>query len=153
MAADVFLRALEASAPVAAIEQSFWLYPLISALHILGIALLVGPTIIFDVQVLRRRQGPTNPDLHAALWRWATAGLALAATTGALLFAVRATEYAENPAMGVKLATLAILVINAAWALRLRALGDSRFRRLAAALSLIGWPTVLMAGRAIGFVA
>ena len=47
--------ALEATALAQFLKASRWVYPLVNAGHILGIALLVGAVIPMDVAVLRGR--------------------------------------------------------------------------------------------------
>jgi hypothetical protein len=136
--------ALEATALAQALRVSRWTYPLVNAGHVLGLALLVGAVVPMDLRLLRGDAG--------ALWlrRFAAAGLALAALTGMLLFAVQATEYAASPWFRAKLAVLALALLNVALHPRLAALPDPR-RRLAAGLSLALWPAVLLLGRMIAY--
>ena len=91
---------------------------------------------------------------RAAAW-----GLALALITGAWLFSVRPHDYAANPALPIKLGLLALALANVAWQHRSR--GWARLQggqappmavRLRAALSLLLWVLVLLAGRWIGFL-
>jgi hypothetical protein len=141
-----WLAALEAAGPVRILATAPGAYPLVSALHILGLCLLVGPILLADLRLL----GALGPALDPALpllRRAAACGLALAAATGLLLFAVQATEYAANAAFWVKLGLVAAGVANAL-----------AFRRAArppawvAAVSLSLWLAALLAGRWIAFV-
>lgn len=136
--------ALEATALAQFLRVSRWVYPLVNAGHVLGLALLVGAIVPMDLQLLRGDAG--------ALWlrRFAAAGLALAVPTGALLFAVQATEYAASEWFRAKLLVLGLALLNVAAHPRLAALPDAR-RRLAAGLSLALWPTVLLLGRMIAY--
>jgi hypothetical protein len=143
------LAALEAWGPVAALRLSRWTYPAVSALHILGIALLVGAILPIDLRLLGlSRRGPDAAALATALVPVAAAGLALAAVTGAMLFAVSAREYAANPAFLAKLGLVALGALNA---LAFRRTGRGR-RALAGAISLMAWLAALAAGRLIAFV-
>jgi hypothetical protein len=48
----VVFKWIEASALATAIRQSTWLYPFIEIIHILGIVLVAGGAILFDIQLL-----------------------------------------------------------------------------------------------------
>ncbi|AZQ67160.1 hypothetical protein EF888_08455 [Silicimonas algicola] len=132
---------LEATSLAQALKASRWLYPLINAGHILGIALLVGAVIPMDVAALRGR------DMTAGLHPWAIAGLLLAAACGLLLFITQAGDYVVNGWFRAKMALLALAVANALW--HLNATGSALQR--AALPSLILWPAILVLGRMIGY--
>ncbi len=133
------------------------LYPTISALHILGIAVLVGCIATVDLRLL----GVFSAKLDEALpdlIRVAVAGFAVASTTGLLLVSVRIGNYAFNPAFLTKMAMLLIAGANAL-VLRLAAgsadvrHGLGTFRgRLAAGLSLALWTSAVFSGRWIAFI-
>lgn len=131
---------IEASAVARALSLTPGLYPLVSGLHILGIALLVGPILVADVAILRGRPAGTLP-----LRRVATAGFALAATTGALLFSTQAAKYAGNPAFLAKMALIGLAGANLA---AFAAFSGRAF----ALVSLVLWVLVIFAGRWIAFV-
>jgi hypothetical protein len=150
------LAALEATGPAAALRASRWGYAAVSAGHVAGVALLFGAILPLDLRLMGAfRSQPVAP-LARVLVPVATAGLALAAATGAALFAVAARDYAANPFFRVKLVLLALGVLNAV-ALRVapgwRATepGGARVAAAAAASALI-WAAALAAGRLIAFV-
>jgi hypothetical protein len=87
----------------------------------------------------------------ALMRRLAWIAFAGAAGTGAALFSIRATEYAFNPAFQAKLALIAVAGLNLAVLAR-AGHQNPRAARLQAALSIILWVGVLIAGRFIGFV-
>jgi hypothetical protein len=135
------------------------LYLLVNAAHILGIALLVGAIVPLDLALLGGLRQPALAVLAPFASRVAAAGLALAALTGATLLSVRPAEYLANPAFLAKSALLALALANIAlqhagpgWR-RVRA-GEppSAGVRAVALLSAVLWPSVLVAGRWIGFV-
>lgn len=131
--------ALEATALAQFLKTSAWIYPLVNAGHLLGIALLVGAVLPMDVSALRGR-----PSAIRLLRPWAVAGFLLAAACGAMLFATQATDYVENSWFLAKIGVLAAALLNAAF----------HFRRVtpAAALgSMALWPTVLVLGRMVGY--
>ena len=143
------LAALEAAGPVAWLRASSLAYPLVNAGHILGLALLVG-AVIPILRVLGAMRGPDLAATVAFLRRTAMAGLVLAAVCGAALFAVQATDYAANLWFRATLALLILALANAALHWRLADMPPARARR-AAALSLLLWPAVLVAGRMIAY--
>ncbi|MGQ0567896.1 MAG: hypothetical protein ACT4OK_22905 [Gemmobacter sp.] len=136
------LASLEATALAEHLRASRWTYPLVNAGHILGVALLVGAVVPMDLAALRWVRGPGV----ATLRPFAMAGLGLAVCCGALLFIAQATDYAANGWFRAKMALLALAVANALWHLRARPLPAR-----AALASLALWPSVLLAGRMIGY--
>lgn len=151
---DALLALLEQSPPAQWLRFSRWGYAAVNTLHVLGIALLVGAIVPLDLRLLGwRRHVPLAP-LARLLQSVALAGLLLAITAGALLFISRATEYAAQPLFLIKLTLIALAVLNA---LALNTVPQlthaSRARlRVAAGLSLLLWPTALVAGRFLAFV-
>jgi hypothetical protein len=141
------------------LRRSLFVYPLVNAAHILGIALLVGAIVPVDLRVLGLAAAPPLGQTARALARFAAFGLALAAPTGFLLFSVQPLEYAANSAF---LAKLTLVALGTANALALRA---SRAWRVAeidgeisqglkagAAFSIVVWIAAVFAGRAIAFL-
>lgn len=153
------LRAVESLPPAVALRASFVAYPLVNALHILSLGLLVATVALMDLRVLgnfSRFDAHPFVDAFRPLALWAFAG---AAATGLALFSIRASEYAFNPAFQVKLALIVLAGLNLALTLRAgrrraASLGEgfSGAERLSAAVSLMLWPAILVAGRFIGFV-
>lgn len=152
---------LENTALAAGLRDSVWVYPLVNAAHILGVALVVGAVVPLDLRLLGVwRTLPVQP-----LWRVATRtaawGFGLAASCGVLLFAARATEYVASPYFLAKMALLTVVGVNALLLARLVArhpLGlqdatqaPSARVRFAAGLSLLAWVCVLVLGRLVGY--
>lgn len=133
------------------------LYPAISALHILGIALLVGCIAIVDLRLLGVFSAKLDEALPSLI-RVALAGFAVAATTGLLLVSVRIGNYASNPAFVTKMAILLAAGTNALLLRLAPGSADVRhglgtFRgRLAAGMSLALWTSAVFSGRWIAFI-
>jgi hypothetical protein len=138
--------ALEASSVAQFLKASRWVYPLVNAGHILGIALLVGAVVPMDVAVIRGR----TVAAVSLLRPWSVAGFVLAVLCGALLFATQATEYVQSPWFLAKMGVLALAALNAAVHFRLDRFSP-RQRRQAAVASLLLWPTALILGRMIAY--
>jgi hypothetical protein len=143
------LQALEATVLAQHLRGSTYTYPLVNALHIIGIALLFGGIAPLDLRLLGAWRFVPPAPLLKVCRQVAAFGLVLAVSMGFLLFAVRATEYAAKPAFLLKMALLALALANIALAERALARGGGL--RLSAALSLTLWLAVILAGRAIAY--
>ncbi|WP_428029158.1 DUF6644 family protein [Ancylobacter sp.] len=140
------------------LRASWIAYLLVNSAHILGMALLLGSILVLDLRLLgglRRVPLAVVGPLQA---RVAALGAGLAVLTGLWLFTVRPAEYAENTAFLIKLALLAIALINVvvqhanpAYAAALRGEPLTSGVRASAAASAVLWLAVLVAGRWIGF--
>jgi hypothetical protein len=135
------------------------IYPLASAAHILSIALLVGSIAALDLRLLGCARAASLAAWPDWLARLSTVGFGGALATGFLLFSVQPAHYLGNGAFGLKLVLIMCAAANAlavrrsdAW----RALADGVMPgpgiRIAAALSLVLWASVVVAGRWIAFV-
>ncbi len=149
------LAALEASALARAARGLTWLYPLANLVHVLGSALLVGAIAVFDIAVLRGRTG------EAAVARIAiavaTVGLLLQIPSGIVLLSAEATAVGVNPAFLLKMALIAIGLVNVAYVhVRFGALLAANELPTAATIpavvSLACWIVALLAGRAIAYL-
>lgn len=144
------LEALQASGPAAFLRGSFYLYPLLNALHIFSIGALVTSALLMDLRVLGLGGALPTESVLRQLRPVALTALAAAAASGLLLFSVQPLDYAENPAFRIKLLLLLAALANAAIFTFLRL--DRRGGRLSALLSILLWISILVAGRFIGFV-
>jgi hypothetical protein len=156
--AQSFLAALENSALSVGLRASEWSYPLVNTLHILGIALLIGPILILDWRVLWRRTSPAMSILDTVLLPTARGGFALAALAGLLLFVARPLDYAFNALFQLKLACIGLALLNVAYLHGSAAWGDAVTRnqpdrrvRVACGVSLLCWLIALGLGRLIGY--
>ncbi|MHC1550724.1 hypothetical protein [Phyllobacterium sp. K27] len=150
-----WLGAIEGIAFVGQIRSSTFVYAAINGLHILGLSLLVGAVLTFDLRAsglwksTRWREG-----LEVAI-PVAGAGLGLAIVTGSLLFAVRGTHYASLPVFAAKMAFLMLGMINIlvchAFIRRCQTERPSGPVRICGALSAAIWLGVLFTGRWIAF--
>ncbi|HEX9641135.1 MAG TPA: hypothetical protein VGB13_07455 [Candidatus Krumholzibacteria bacterium] len=157
---EAWLAGLEATTLARELRDSVWVYPLVNAAHIAGIALLVGSIIPLDLRLLGVwRSVPLAPLWHV-LTRSAGIGLVLAIAFGSLLFITRATEYAVSGFFVSKMAVVGLATANA---LSLHLLGRARLARapsatepprrvrIAAGVSLVAWLAALTLGRLVGY--
>jgi hypothetical protein len=103
------------------LRESTWGYPIISALHVLGLAWFGGTILV----------SPFVPELR----RWRRAGIALMLVTGAVLFWLQPAQYYTSISFGVKMVLLALVL----------------FMRPERPLSLVMWVAIIFASRGIAF--
>ncbi|MFN4053554.1 MAG: DUF6644 family protein [Alishewanella aestuarii] len=153
------LTSLSELALINLIRQSALAYPALSALHILGIALLLGNILLLDLRLLGVLRQSALSDLFKLFSRLAGIGLLLAIGSGVLLFSVQPLQYVSNQAFLLKMLLLALALLNLlivhlsrAWQQACSGGPVSNSLKLTAASSLLLWLTILFAGRWIAFV-
>lgn len=152
---EALLAAIEGTGLAGWLRASRWGYAAVNGVHVLGLALLVGAVVPLDLRLLGMWRSVDRTALARVLLPVAAAGLAVAVTAGALLFAVRAREYAGLGVVQLKLALVAAGILSALAAHRAggRWLERAGSRRLAvhALVSLACWIGALACGRLIAF--
>jgi hypothetical protein len=143
------------------VKEDLWAYPALETVHIIGLGLLFGSIVAFDLRVLGWHKDLPLATLGRHLLPWVWTGFALNATSGLLLFASDAVEFSANPALAVKLGLIAAAGANAllfqrrytpagsAWD---RSVAAPAGARVSAALSIALWVTIVVAGRMIAYV-
>src|SRR5262249_27360536 len=116
-----------------AISHSTWGYPIVSALHVLGMALFGGAVLVTDLRIM----GVTT-ELRGLRW----IGFVIVMFTGLLLFISTPVRYSASTFFRGKMLLLVLLGINAVLFPR---------ARFAAYLSLTLWIAVIFASRGIAF--
>lgn len=150
------LGAMEASQLATALRGSMWVYPLVNAGHVIGIALLFGAIVPLDLRLIGFWRDAPLAQFLRVLVPIAAAGLSLAAVFGLLLFAANAKDYAAS---GFFLAKMGMLVLGVANALVFHTLyrrhspddRDVPWQRAIGATSLAVWFSVIVLGRLIGY--
>lgn len=154
------LKEIETSGFADILRKSIWLYPIVNTAHVLGVALLVGAIAALDLRLIGFWRSITIAHLARPIVPIAATGMVLTLTTGVLLFITRATRYAENPFLQIKLVLIALALANLAllhrsdaWrAARVSIEPGFRFRLfLAGFLSILLWIATLIAGRMIAY--
>ena len=151
---------LQETALAAAIRESRWLFPTIETVHVLATGLVVGSIAMLDLRLLGftwRDRGVR--EVHEEVLPWTWTAFICAAIAGALLFSSDAVKYSRNLQFRTKVVFLVLLGVNAAiFELGIYRRVDDWDRgripiaaRLAGAVSLIFWITVVTLGRWIGF--
>jgi hypothetical protein len=140
------------------LKSSRYIYPVVNAAHILGLATLFGSILGLDLRLLGAFRSVPAPPIARLLPRIAAFGLGAAIVTGALLFTVEPQDYAGNPAFLTKAVLVGAGTAHALYLRRTRAwralaqggeIGAGL--RVSAALSLTIWTAAILAGRFIAF--
>jgi hypothetical protein len=152
-----FLASLESTGIATWVRESPSLlaYPLVIALHTVGMAFVVGLNVAIDLRILGvASRLPLAP--MAGLFPFMWAGFGLNAATGALLLMQGATRFSANPIFFIKLGFVALAIAN------LRLLRWKVFRgnpgrldptavpgvaKALAGTSLVFWAGAVVAGR------
>ena len=130
-----------------------WLYPLLEVVHIVGIALLLGSLVLFELRVWGLGSAlPAQPLARFAL-PVSLAGFALAAGSGSTMFLSQPAELLANRAFVVKMGLLMLAGTNAAL-FHARG-GSGRLDALARIQTLVSlglWLAVIICGRWIAYL-
>jgi hypothetical protein len=144
------------------IAQSRGWFPALEMIHVTATTFVFGMITVVDLRLLGvLARGSAVRDLYRDVIPLTWAAFVVAATTGILLFTSQAVAYSVNFAFQMKVVVLVLIALNmlafrwfvypgiATWdrtaAIPLRA-------RLAGAISLIGWITVVSCARWIAYL-
>jgi hypothetical protein len=139
-----------------ALRLSSYVYPIVLSLHLIGIAFFGGMIFITNLRLLgvTLRKIPASKVIQS-LRRPKQIGFAIVVTCGLLMASSKAEEYYYNWLFWTKMSLLALIAVHGL------VFGRSVYRnsvetappaKLAAALSLVLWTGVMIAGRGIGYV-
>jgi hypothetical protein len=152
---------LEMSAAGLLVTESLWGFPVLVALHLLGLGLSVGMIVWMDLRLLGKAMtASTAAAVYRGIAPWALAGFALMFASGAMLFAGYATAAYANVFFRLKLVAMLVAGINAAWyhmATERRVATAASVDALPLAaratglISIAAWLTVVLAGRAMSY--
>jgi uncharacterized protein DUF6644 len=152
-----YFQALEAGPIGEAIRDSTWLFPLIEAFHLVGLAVIGGAILLVDFRLLGlglKRQPVA--ELARDAQPWVIGGVLVMIATGVPLFLSEAIKCYYSFAFWTKMAALLLAIIFSLTVRRRVALaGDSSvspfWMRMVGATSILLWSTVGWGGRWIGF--
>ena len=139
-----------------AIRKSAWLFPMIEAIHLLGLGLIGGAVLVVDLRLLGfglSRQPVAQVARDAQ--RWLLLSLLVMLPTGFLLFMSKAVQCYTLPAFWIKMTAL-FLALVFTFAVRPKVVMADETRmnpvvgKLAALVSLSLWSSVAIAGKWIG---
>jgi len=139
-----------------AIRTSLWLFPVIEAVHLLGLCVLGGSLLVLDLRMLGvglRRQ--PIAELAREMTPWLVSGIVVMVLTGTALFLSESVKCYYSQSFWVKITTIPIALVFT-FTVRARtarnAGHDTTPTSKAVALTSIAlWFTIAAAGRWIGF--
>ena len=131
------------------IAESAWIFPALEGVHIVALAMLFGAVIFVDLQMLGviRSDTPARR-LDESLRPWVFSSLVVILLTGVLLFSSEATKLYNSGPFRIKVVALLLALI---FHFTIHRKAGLKWERLTAAVSLLLWISVGLAGRAIGF--
>jgi hypothetical protein len=115
--------------------ENTWVFPTLEALHVVGLALLVGTIVLGDMRTLGWTRAVAPKGMFGA-------GLWIMLMTGIVMFASGVQRYRENPAFLVKMGIL-VVALAVHWTIH------KRETRITAVLSLALWALAVFAARAV----
>lgn len=154
------LQWLEDSLWAVVIRQSTWLYPALEIIHIVGIILLVGPALMFDLRLLGFAKRLPVPLLAGFLLSWSRGGLLLIVPSGIFLFITNAITLGYDRVFWLKMILLVVAGLNALvfnrFIFRLgHPPGEARAlhpaAKLCAMVSILVWLAVVTCGRLLAY--
>jgi hypothetical protein len=129
-----------------------WAYPALESVHLVGVALVVGNLVAFELRVWGRAAELPVRALARLSLTLATAGFGVAALSGTLMFASQPGELLANRAFVVKMGLLLLAGTNAALFHARDGLGRlDGWARAQTVLSLGLWSAVIICGRWIAY--
>ena len=135
-----------------ALRSMPWAYPALEAVHIVGIALLIGNLVALEARVFGRAAALPVQGLARLSLSIALAGFAVAATSGSLMFATQPQELLANRAFQIKMGLLALAGCNALWFHGRRSLAKlDLLARVQMLSSTAIWLAVVFCGRWIAY--
>ena len=160
---DATLDWLQKTALAVQIRDSLLLFPLLEAVHVVGLAMVVGTIVIIDLRLLGvATMHRTFQRLADDTLKWTLAAFLLTAVTGALMFITNAAVYFHNNWFRAKLVLLVLAAANAIGfeLIARRRMNDADLAqttpmraKVIGTVSLLIWISVIVAGRMIGFTA
>jgi hypothetical protein len=150
-----FFEWCEASFIGDAIRQSLWLFPVIEAVHLLGLCLLGGALLVVDLRLMGAglRRYPVA-QIARDVRPWLIASIVVMLVTGTSLFLSESVKCYYNQSFWVKITTLPFaLAFTLGVRERVARAADTVTgrTRLVGAISFGLWFVVAAAGRWIGF--
>jgi hypothetical protein len=144
-----------------ALHESIWGYPIVESTHVLTMCLFLGMIVLLDLRLVgvTMRRVPVS-QVAGRLLPWARAGFVVMAVSGALLFYAIPVRAFHNIFFRLKVVMLILAGLNA-WSFHSGVFrkvsewdltsGPPRRARMAGAVSLVLWASIVVAGRMIAY--
>ena len=144
-----------------ALHESLWGYPIVESVHVLTMCLFLGMIVMLDLRLLSltMRTVPVS-QVAGRLLPWVRAGFAVMVISGALLFYAIPVRAFHNIFFRIKVVMLILAGVNV-WVFHstvFRSVAEwdldpvlPKRARMAGAVSLVLWATIVVAGRMIAY--
>jgi len=152
-----FFQWCEASGIGETIRKSSWLFPVIEAIHLLGLGVIGGAVLVVDMRLLGlglKRQSAAELARNAQ--PWLVGSLVLMIITGGLLFLSEAIKCYYHDAFWFKMSCLFLAIVFTFTIQRKVTMTDETrvspvWSKVVAIVSVLLWAGVGIGGRWIGF--
>lgn len=160
MAIQQLLAWLEATSVGLLVRESAWGFPIVVAVHIMGLTLSVGLLVWFDLRLLGASMaGHRASAMYRRLAPWMFTGFAMMVISGLMLFTAYAAAAYGNVYFRIKVAAMVLAAINAFVYHRFteRRMVDwdagvpPPGARLAGLVSICVWLVVILSGRMMSY--
>jgi hypothetical protein len=154
------LETISQTALVRWVAESDWGYPITLTAHAIGMSLVVGILLLFDLHVVGRSRGLGALGGHIPLhttrpfFRVAGVGVVINVVSGSLLFLANYTAFLHNAAFLTKISLLTTAAVGTALlAHDVRDVADKPSRRaqVIAFICVFLWLGAIVAGRIVGY--
>jgi len=150
-----WFQAIEASSLGEAIRNSLWLFPIIEAFHLVGLAVIGGAVLVVDFRMLglTLRSHPVSR-LARDVQPLVVGALVVMIASGVPLFVSEAIKCYYSFAFWTKMTALALAIVFTFTIRRSVSLSDNSeapWNKIVAGTSIALWATVGWGGRWIGF--
>ena len=147
---------LDSSAVGNAVRDSTWLFPVIEAFHLLGLAVIGGAILVVDLRLLDLGLRQPVDEIARDAQPWLIGSLLLMLSSGFLLFTSEAVKCYYHDAFWVKMTSLFLAIVFTFTVRRKVAMAEpgrvGPFRSgIVALVSVTLWSGVGIGGRWIGF--
>jgi hypothetical protein len=150
---------LASAKPIGRFMATRWGWPAMESIHFIGLSLLIGTIVVFDLRLLGMGRRIPIAALHKLI-PWGIAGYGINLVSGAMFLMAAPDQYIYNPAFHFKVLFMAIAGFNASAFYLVaapRTMGpdaaaDVPHRaRLIAVTSIAMWIGVIVCGRLLTF--
>lgn len=153
-------HALEATGIGRFMRESLWAFPIAETIHIAAFAIVVGSIVVLDLRLLGLSRRVPLSRLSAHVLPWTLAAFLVAMASGLSMFTAHTSDYITNPVFMLKMGLILAAGTNAAilhvGAMRRATAQDVDAPtpagvRVAAALSIVLWLSVIACGRLLAY--
>jgi len=130
--------------------ESLWGYPFLLSLHVVGLAVIVGLTLMLDLRLLGFFEA-LSAQSFLPLMKFAWAGFAVNAVSGLLLFTSQASYFATHAPFLLKIGLIFVGAVTAGIIQHNLRNFQTKNARALAMVSLVAWGGAIVNGRLIAY--